>query len=712
MKNRKALHTVITLAVCAFSLLSCKEHIDTSDRFTLTKASIASYLSSHEEYSEYCKLLSQVKISKRSKSTVMQLLSARGHYTVFAPTNKAIQDYLDSLVLRGIISEASWDAFATTQQADSVRQNIVYNSIIDPGGFDNSGNGILYYSGSFPSIENEELASPVLSDRKLTIRRGQIGIDSIWVNRTALMSMRNRDIPALNGVIHQMEGVIALGNDALTDLLQSFLDEKRGSFQVAAKLVLACGLNDTLSKIRDERYEELYQTGQLVDLGNHPTEGSMGYIPQHRKYGFTLFAETDEFWQQAIGKNPEDISIEDVKQYLIAQGIYPNATTDNQYNNPSNIVYQFVTYHLLPCRIPVDKLVIHYNEQGYNPKTNTLGVPMYELYTTMGERRLLKIYESRESGGVYLNRFPVLDNGRRGTYGEISCDPDKVGIYVNREKANLEAVNAVIYPIDQLLWYSEETRDNLHRQRLRWDVSSMFPEFMNNDIRGQTITTARNMTVGIPSDNEYKYFQDMDILEGTKFYYLLGRDKGWPNYLGDEFNVIGRYEIVLRLPPVPRRGTYELRIGNSVGVTYRSIAQVYWGSNKHALPAIGIPMDFRMNGLYIMTDGGNSISPIGWEEDTKDDDQNAEVDKKMRNNGFMKGLKIYCAGSPLATMSGRDLYYETRRIMLTEIMDPDVVYYMKLKNVIDSDKKQLFLDYIELCPKEIYDNPMTPEDIW
>ena len=712
MKYSIPLHNLTALALGVLSLLACKEELDTSDRYTFTKESIASYLNKHEEYSEYCKLLNQVPISKYSKSTVMQLLSARGNYTVFAPTNQAIQSYLDTLAAKGVIAEASWDGFASPTQADSIRQNIVYNSVIDPGDFDSQGKSILYDTGAFPSAENEELASPTLSDRKLTIRHGQTDPDSIWVNKTALMSIRNRDISTVNGIIHQMEGVIAPGNEALIDLLRKFIDEKQSGFLVTAKLVLACGLNDTLNKIRDDRYEELYETGQLADLGKHPTEGSVGYLPEHRKYGFTLFAETDDFWQQATGKAPADITIEDVKQYLISQGVYPEATTDNNYTNPKNIIYQFITYHLLPWRIPADKLVIHYNEQGYDPKTGRLGVPMYELYTSMGQRRLLKIYESRQSQGVYLNRFPNLDNRRQGTYQELSCDPDKTGIFVDRDMANMEARNAVIYPINQLLWYSEETRDNLHRQRLRWDVSSMFPEFLNNDIRGQTVTTPRHMTVGIPSDNEYKYFQDMDILQGTKFYYLLGRGKGWPNYLGDEFNVIGRYEIILRLPPVPRKGTYELRIGNSVGVNYRSIAQVYWGSNKDALPAIGIPLDFRMNGLYVMSDGGNDPSPLGWEADTQDDDYNAEVDKKMRNQGFMKGLKIYCAGNPLSSISGRDLYYETRRIMLTETMDPDVVYFLKLKNVIDSEEKQLFLDYIELCPKEVYDNPMTPEDIW
>ena len=31
---------------------------------------------------------------------------------------------------------------------------------------------------------------------------------------------------------------------------------------------------------------------------------------------------------------------------------------------------------------------------------------------------------------------------------------------------------------------------------------------------------------------------------------------------------------------------------------------------------------------------------------------------------------------------------------------------------IDTDKKELYLDYFEWCPKEIYDNPSKPEDVW
>ena len=53
-----------------------------------------------------------------------------------------------------------------------------------------------------------------------------------------------------------------------------------------------------------------------------------------------------------------------------------------------------------------------------------------------------------------------------------------------------------------------------------------------------------------------------------------------------------------------------------------------------------------------------------------------------------------------------------RRIMWRGTMDPDKTYYMKMKSVLDSDKKEFYMDYMEYCPKEVYDNPEKPEDIW
>ena len=324
-------------AASALWLTGCQENVDTSNRYVFTKQTIVSYLEKHEVYSEYLDLLGKVKVSPKSNSTVRQLLTARGSYTCFAPTNEAIYSYLDSLVAKGLISEPSWDSFTSEKVRDSVYKVIVFNSIIDGGDFDYDGARVMYETGAMPYNPNEEIASPTMADRKLSVLRGN-NPDSILINKTLRMSPKNKDIPAINGVIHQMEDVIAPGNDALSAVLQSYIDTQKDGFQVMARLVFACGLGDTLSKLRDETYELLYQTGYFENLFKHPTEGSQGYVPRHRKYGFTIFAEPDEFWREELGKEPKDITPEDVMAYLDAKGVYPEATRDDKYRSEKNLL--------------------------------------------------------------------------------------------------------------------------------------------------------------------------------------------------------------------------------------------------------------------------------------------------------------------------------------------------------------------------------------
>ena len=34
------------------------------------------------------------------------------------------------------------------------------------------------------------------------------------------------------------------------------------------------------------------------------------------------------------------------------------------------------------------------------------------------------------------------------------------------------------------------------------------------------------------------------------------------------------------------------------------------------------------------------------------------------------------------------------------------------KGVLDDQTREFYMDFLEFCPKEVYDNPETPEDIW
>ena len=103
MKLGKTLRILSAGVLVAAAMISCTEQVDTSARYVFEDETVYSYLSKHPVYSEYVELLGKVKVSPISSSTLALLLSARGHYTVFAPTNDAVQVYLDSLYAKQIM---------------------------------------------------------------------------------------------------------------------------------------------------------------------------------------------------------------------------------------------------------------------------------------------------------------------------------------------------------------------------------------------------------------------------------------------------------------------------------------------------------------------------------------------------------------------------------------------------------------------------------
>ena len=688
-------------------VVGCSEQVDVSSRYVFKEETLISYMEKHADaYSEYLDVLKNTPISEISQSSIYQMLTARGNYTVFAPTNDAIQKYLEDLCEEGLITEPTWEGFPTTALLDSIRMIIAYNSIIDGGDFQS------YETYTFPTQNNGEMQLGNLRDRKLTVRYVSEYPDSLYINYDCPISIQNRDIPAINGVLHQMEKVIAPKDVTMADLMADIIDNKKEGFIVASRLALACGLKDTLSKVEDNKYREMYLKGLIPDFDGQAVGWTFksgnkepAYAPQHRYYGFTLFAETDDFWRQEIGKEPIDITCKDIQQWVYDNkqfSQYDVFTTDEDWTSPNNLLNQWFTYHILPMRIAANRLVFHVNEKDFDQSTGILTIPVYEYYTTMGKPRLLKIFESKESQGIFLNRFPNLDNGRRGSYHEVSCDPDKVGNHIDNNSENVlsyQAVNGMIYAIDKPLSYTDKVRENLAKGRIRFDAMSLFPEAMSNDLRKKESADPRDQFVHFPPNTTYQYLDNMDMNNDTKFVYLNAYKYNWCNNQEDELKAVGHYEITIKLPPVPRKGTYELRY-RVLPNGDRGIVQFYFGSDKERLAPTGIPID--------LTKAGTDKN-YGYEADTDDDFHNIEVDKHMRNNNRMRGeMSIQNSNGPCRTGSPNNL----RHILVRQTLEPDVSYYLRLKSVLDSDKYEMYMDYLEWCAKEIYDNPIEPEDIW
>lgn len=709
MKITKSVFQALALLLC---LASCSESIDTSSRYVFKDNTVVSYLESHGDYSQYVSVLKKVRVSRRSNTSMYQLLSARGNYTVFAPTNKAIDAYLQKLVDEELIAYPSWSAFTDSAKLDSVRKVIAHNSVIDGGDMEEQ----TYYTSRFPDVNNGEISLPNMLDHKVSVTSFKNN-DTVYVCGDCPLDPKNTDIPVINGVIHQTHKVIAPDDVTAARYFRKLLEKDEEGFLVMAKCLRACGLFDTLSAIRDEVYENLYQEGKIPDLNAYMSHGftdasgnasSNALSPEHRKYGFTIFAEPDSYWQQQ-GIDPHAGNVPELMQrWILDNNMYLTDdyhSTDADYTNPDNVLNMWTTYHVLPMRIEANKLVYHWNETGYSRGTKVPTIPVMEWYATLGKRRLLKIFESKESRGVYLNRFPNINKERAGDGHENSCDEDKVGCLIMKESEDAvtsDMVNAIMYPIDAPLVYNNATRNNLGRERLRFDCFALFPESMTNGIRRADSAQDKYNHVYIPTDKYYRYFDNMSIMsDDTHFIHFNGYNVSWENYDGDEDKWLGRYDVMFTLPPVPKRGTYELRY-KVLATAARGVVQMYVGSDPDNLPVAGIPVDLTKS---IQALWGQSATV----QDTDDQDYNAEIDKKMRNNGFMKASQSVASGS-YKWERGNTVC--SRRIIWRGTMDPNKTYYVRFKSVLDSDKKELYMDYMELCPKEVYDNPNEPEDLW
>ncbi|MBQ2518986.1 MAG: hypothetical protein II538_03125, partial [Bacteroidaceae bacterium] len=120
------------------------------------------------------------------------------------------------------------------------------------------------------------------------------------------------------------------------------------------------------------------------------------------------------------------------------------------------------------------------------------------------------------------------------------------------------------------------------------------------------------------------------------------------------------------------------------------------------LPVTGIPVDLRED----LNAWESAYEP----DDPRDQDYNAEVDKRMRNKGVMKGCRSNQGEN--GSFDERHAVICQRRIVTRQTMDPNETYYIRIKSILDQTTCEFYIDYLELCPKEVYDNPETPEDVW
>ena len=677
-KRMNLLFRVAVLSlVIGVAFTSCKDEVDESNMYTFTGQLMSDYIEEDEALSDFLYLIKRVKLSEVSESTVYDLLSARGNFTCFAPSNEAVQSYLDSLY-----NTPNYDITLTP---DSTAEFIVNNCLIDHQ------NSPALMSTEFleGTIERQSFAGRFVTINFDTITGGRA---AIYIDKYSRITLS--DIEVENGVVHKVNKVVAPTTSSLSALI-----EATDNLQIFANLLKVTGFDEVLNApFRDMDYEVNHPEtglGTPTETGDNPVP-----TPDHRDSGFTAFVEADSLYEQAFGitivKENGQITNWDEIFPIIEQKCkeyYPDATSTD-YLSDNNAVHQFVGYHLTNRSIAWNYLLIHYNEQGFGYKNpENLAIDVWCYYPTLTQNRILKLMEGKQINGKRINRYVSERNW--SNFAEITVPRE--GILIHNDGDNA-ALNGYFYTIDEILVYDDDVPNKVLNERMRYDVCDLLPEQMSSGFRRITSGDA-SKGLNIP----YGYFSTMRASADSRVVYLPAYGGIWQNYQGDEYNIVGQYDITLELPHVPYYGTYEFRIGMQNVASYRGMCQLYLGTNPDNLEAIGLPLDMRIYGPN---------PQIEWEEDSDDEEYNTEIEKRMRIHGYMKAPRYFGTASSTATSGNfRNNERVFRRIAYTGNFDPQKTYYLRMKSVLENTSTQLFIDYFEFCPKSVY-NGVEEEDGW
>lgn len=693
MNNYKKL--ICKIAAVAFlpgmmGLTSCSEDIDESNLYTFTGETIEDYLANRpDQFSSFNYILQRAGLDK--------LMSGYGTYTCFAPTNEAVKEYIDSL-------------YDDPENKELPHNGMTAKSL--EGLTDSLCNDIA----KFHLAATEVMAINMESGMTINTMLGRdinTNIDSITGSTiiNAYSHITSMDNELENGVLHEIDHVIRRSNLLVSGEMEKHPD----LFSFFSQALKLTGLADSLTK--QER------------ILTPPANSYNFYTPEKAILGYTIFAETDQVLKDKGINNIEDLINHANKVYgnCADEGsgwydYYRNngikVSTGNDYQSPYNCLNMWVRYHILSQRVPYDKMVIDWNQVSK--------VPLYEYYETMLPMTLVKVIRSSKAGAgkLFLNRYEANSTltdqvAELGTDAIHQVVDGHSGIEIAKD--NIQALNGYLHPIKDLLEYESWVPKGVLNERIRFDVTSMTKELGSANLRGAFGTEINALNGGktgtdgnlggdyvrIPID----FSENMIIYNGesTRLYYLAGRENNWNNFQGDEYNSKGNVDLAFRLPPVPD-GTYELRVGVSLNGN-RGMYQFYLGegtNNRTQMEALDIPLDER---IAIANNADGSPDPAtGWTLYTAMEDMGVETDNNMHNLGWMRGPLYYTVGKGTSTVA-RATTGSIRRIV-TRREFKQGTYWFRIKSALDDDSRQMYFDYMELVPVNVYNNTRYLEDMY
>lgn len=704
----------VLLAAAGMAVSSCSMEPDEENMQPITGVTIEEYLSNDADLSSFNYIL--------QRSGYDRLMATYGTYTCFAPSNAAIDQYLNEL----------W----TDEEAGTPHNGMTSLSL--EGLTDSLCTDIAEFHLAGTEITQIELSSSSSTFTTMLGRTVMVTSEGEYfvLNDLAkiIYSTENEDKPN-NGTVHKLDRVIPRSNRTVLNEMDKVSDGRYSIFVQALELA---GFDEVLDKLKKEQTS--FEDAQKLASD----ESGFYYLTDvtECKLGFTVFAESDDVLKRN-GINDLSGLIEHANSvygnaansggwydYFIDQGTQvttPTSLSDpSVYKDSCNALHMWLAYHIIKASISKDLLtseVSVWTQNGYSGDS-------YEYYETMLPKTLMKIWKVRKENKYYINRYVqnnTLTDGLE-TLGSSSMHPViREGIVVNTDDI-LQPLNGYVYSIDggsSLLEYQSYVPDNVLHERMRMDCWSFLYESMNNGFRGKyrdeiaAMGDGNGTRVRFPND----YFDNIKVYNGrnttidmTTRVPSTETSTSWMNYQGDGLQGRSEYDLALKLPPVPE-GDYELRIDITTPISagagdYFGMTQYYIGSSSDVgtMVAVDLPIDLRVPATdprigctKLYEDGAYTAD---WEED-----KGLESDKVLRTHNWMRGpLSIVMNSSPAITRVQRFNEYAVRRILIKgRFYQRD--YWLRMKSVLSGNHKYQ-IDYVEFCPLDVAESEVYLEDMY
>ena len=654
-------------------LTSCSDEPDSEYFYTFTGEMMSEYLKSRPQYSEFTEIV--------ERAGLMDLLATYGHYTCFAPSNEAVDKFLQGRGLSSVsqLSDADCDTIARTHLV-----SYMYTTYDMIGHKLPTVNMLNRYLATEPGFDNDSNAVIVLEG-------------------LAKIKFDLKDDSVENGIMQPIDMVIEKSNSYITDLMRE--NPKISTFYSA---LVATGVINDVMLVEDENYNPKDYEPYYAASGDYETNKKKYEAPDSKKYGYTFFIEPDELLESKYGIQKGDLHALYDLACSIYDEVYPkdvNAPGHSFENltDSVNPLHRFIQYHILnKIAAGVDDLTPQEipnkaNFEGAIGIDETRVNPSDWHYTLLPHRMLKvdKVTVSKYLGGSkrgqrYINRR----NDAKFKFLGQRIEP-------NDDEYKHDGINGHYFYVDDIVAFSKDVQDKIQNQRIRMDFNTVFPEFITNGLR----------ILGDPwqSDSgEEKYGRMWKFPEGyldgvtfSNCIFTWRRPVAMYNiYMWDEFALKGNYDFTFRLPPVPFDGEWQIRLGFTAQDS-RGVAQIYIDGVPQGIP---LDMTQRMNSEFYI--GDDFISSID-DYDALSAEEKAEYIKSMKNLGvYTYPRSMYCDNGGSGNR-GWDLVYDIgmRKIISQSFIDCNQDHYMRIR--VASDGKQgndneFALDFLELVPKSVY----------